>query len=49
MEQVQAYHRETDVLIVGGEEITEVPGVCRHTRWEFTSNNVRFIVGKPVT
>lgn len=38
-----------DVLIVGGEEITEGTGVCRYTRWEFTSNNVRYIVSKSVT
>lgn len=37
-----------DVLIVGGEEITEGTGVCRYTRWEFTSNNVRYVVSTPV-
>jgi len=38
-----------DVLIVGGEEITEGTGVCRYTRWEFNSGNVQYIVSTPVT
>jgi len=38
-----------DVLIVGGEEITEGTGVCRYTRWEFHRNNVQYIVSAPVT
>ncbi len=40
---------EPDMLIVGGEEITEGTGVCRYTRWEFKNENAQYIVSKPVT
>lgn len=39
---------EPDMLVVGGEEITEGTGVCRYTRWEFNNSNVQYIVRTPV-
>ncbi|HAA45762.1 MAG: hypothetical protein XD36_0971 [Halomonas sp. 54_146] len=39
---------EPDVLVVGGEEITEGTGVCRTTRWEFNNSNIQYIIRTPV-
>lgn len=40
---------DPDMVLVGGEEITEGTGVCRYTRWEFKKKNVEYIVSTPVT
>lgn len=40
---------EPDMVVIGGEEITEGTGVCRYTRWEFNKGNVQYIVSTPVT
>lgn len=37
-----------DLVLVGGKEITEGTGVCRHTRWDFDNNNVQYEVSTPV-
>ncbi|RUR32502.1 hypothetical protein ELY33_06105 [Vreelandella andesensis] len=39
---------EPDMLVVGGEEITEGTGVCRTTRWEFNNSNVKYIISTPM-
>lgn len=38
-----------DMVVVGGEEITEGTGVCRYTRWEFNNANVQYVVSTPAT
>jgi len=41
--------KKPDMLVVGGEEITEGTGVCRYTRWEFNNRNVQYVVSTSVT
>jgi hypothetical protein len=40
---------EPDMVVDGGERITEGTGVCRYTRWEFNNGRVQYIVSTPVT